>query len=97
MLRSLEFVKTTEQYNQTIEEDEKDFVYIAKILTKTLGWKLTQKIEADCLLWSFQKNHIEIMLIYDNFDGMSLRTRDDNFPLQELFDEINAILKTENA
>ncbi len=44
MLRSLEFVKTTEQYNQTIEEDEKDFVYIAKILTKTLGWKLTQKI-----------------------------------------------------
>ena len=90
-MREIEFTRTTDEI-RSIEEGEKEFVQIANILVKSLEWKLIKQIEADVLLWVFQKNSTEIILVYDDMDGMFLKTHDENFPLESLFNEINDIL-----
>ena len=77
---------------EEMEEDEKEFAKIANILTQLLGWKLVDRIEVDVLLWHFRKDDIEIILAYNDMDGMYLRTSDETFDLDALFEEINDIM-----
>ena len=78
---------------EEIDEDEKEFVRIAEYLVKSLGWNLVDRIEIDVLIWSFQKNDIEISLVYNDMCGMFLRTKNETFALEPLFKEINDMLK----
>ena len=95
VMQSIEFKKPKEKWSQSIEDDEKEFVRIATVLIKSLGWKLTEQIDIDVILWTFQKKNIEIFLVYNEMDGTYLRTHDENFPLESLFGEINDILNKE--
>ncbi len=94
MTQEIEFERPKEEWVRSADEDVNDFVKITKVLTKILGWKLTRRIDVDCLLFEFEKNNIEIRLVYDEMAGMYLKTEEEQFPLQELFDEINGILKS---
>ena len=91
-MQSIEFKKPKEKWSRPIEEDEKEFVRIATVLVTSLGWKLIEQIDIDVILWTFQKNNIEIFLVYNEIDGIYLRTHDESFPLESLFGKIDDIL-----
>jgi len=74
--------------------DEEKFARVTHTLVKTLGWELGQRANNPIeILWCFQKCDIEIFLYYCTLEGMFLRTCDDTFDLEALFDEINNILE----
>jgi len=94
MMRKIEF----KELERPVEEDMKEFVQIAKFLTTTQSWTLTNKFESEyeAVCW-FQKSGVEIKLYYDTMDGMYLGTCDEAFDLESLFNEINTHLKNETG
>jgi hypothetical protein len=72
---------------------EQDFVDIATILTKSLEWKLVQRIDIDASVWMFQKDDVELLLIYDDMAGIFLKTNIETYPLDVLKNEIDTMIR----
>ena len=92
-MQSIEFKKPKEKWSQSVDDDVKDFMQIAKILVKSLEWKLTKQVDIDVIICFFHKGNTEVFLVYNEMDGIYLRTHDETFDLQMLFDEIDFILR----
>ena len=74
-------------------EEWDDFDRAAKVLTQTLGWTESQRVDGpDARVGSFTKYDLHLWLVFDDVMGMALKCEGDSSQLSGVGDDILSAL-----